>query len=124
MIGQDHPTHASGEHRFAPRRRRGLHPRNVWTPITFKIEGFFRLSGESERYRRRPSQRRALCRPRSAIDEDDRPTTVLVAEDELLIAMHLEHRLARHGYLVPPAVASVADGLAFLRAARPDLAML
>jgi DNA-binding NtrC family response regulator len=54
----------------------------------------------------------------------DGPATVLVAEDELLIALDLEHRLVRHGYLVPQAVASVAAGLAFLRAVRPDLAVL
>jgi two-component system, response regulator PdtaR len=50
--------------------------------------------------------------------------TVLVAEDELLIALDLEHRLVRHGYLVPQAVASVAAGLTFLRSVRPDVAVL
>jgi DNA-binding response OmpR family regulator len=48
----------------------------------------------------------------------------LIAEDEWLIAADLEHHLRGRGCEVVEHVNSVADGLAALRARRPDLVLL
>jgi DNA-binding response OmpR family regulator len=50
--------------------------------------------------------------------------SVLVVEDESLIAMLIEDHLADLGYDVAPAVSTVAEALAALDSRKPDLALL
>ena len=49
---------------------------------------------------------------------------VLVVEDEILIAMDLEHLLQRHGWHVLGPAATVAEALRLLAGEQPDVALL
>ena len=55
---------------------------------------------------------------------DHTSTTVLIVEDELLIATTLEMMLSDRGYRVIEPVATVEDALAVLEKVRPDVALL
>jgi DNA-binding response OmpR family regulator len=50
--------------------------------------------------------------------------TILIVEDELLIAMDLEIILQRHGWVVLGPAATVAEALRLLRTTLPSLAIL
>ena len=49
---------------------------------------------------------------------------VLVVEDELLIAMHLEHLLEQHGWRVLGPATTIAEALRLLAGQMPDVALL
>jgi two-component SAPR family response regulator len=53
-----------------------------------------------------------------------RSLTVLVVEDEIMIAMELEMTLERHGWCVLGPASSVKEALRLLENARPDVALL
>ena len=55
---------------------------------------------------------------------DHEPATVLIVEDELMIATTLEMMLSDRGYRVIDPVATVEDALAALETVRPDVALL
>ncbi|GDX79906.1 hypothetical protein LBMAG42_17170 [Deltaproteobacteria bacterium] len=52
------------------------------------------------------------------------PATVLVVEDERLVALDLQRSLTRFGYRVPITVASAADAVAVCQGSRPALALV
>jgi CheY-like chemotaxis protein len=51
-------------------------------------------------------------------------TTILIVEDESIVAMDLQSRLTAMGYAVAGVAASGADALAKITAARPDLILM
>lgn len=55
---------------------------------------------------------------------DHESTTVLIVEDELMIATTLEMMLSDRGYRVVDPVSTVEDALAVLETVRPDVALL
>jgi DNA-binding response OmpR family regulator len=55
---------------------------------------------------------------------DHESTTVLIVEDELMIATTLEMMLSDRGYRVIDPVSTVEDALAVLETVRPDVALL
>jgi DNA-binding response OmpR family regulator len=55
---------------------------------------------------------------------DHEPKTVLIVEDELMIATTLEMMLSDRGYRVVEPVSTVEDALAVLESVRPDVALL
>jgi CheY-like chemotaxis protein len=55
---------------------------------------------------------------------DHHSPTVLIVEDELLIATTLEMMLSDRGYRVVEPVSTVEDALAALETVRPDVALL
>lgn len=54
----------------------------------------------------------------------DRPARILVVEDEAIIAMEVESRLAGMGYEVVGCAASAEQALAIARANKPDLTLM
>ena len=64
----------------------------------------------------------------TAVDSDQstppRGLTVLVVEDEIMIAMDLEMTLERHGWRVLGPAMSVKEALRLLETERPDVALL
>jgi len=58
------------------------------------------------------------------VAHDREPATVLIVEDELMIATTLEMMLSDRGYRVVDPVSTVEDALAALEKVRPDVALL
>ena len=58
------------------------------------------------------------------VDPPDKPTSILVVEDEFLIFMEMEAILVSHGFEVVGPVATVARALDLLERERPNAAVL
>ncbi|WCT72367.1 response regulator [Sphingomonas naphthae] len=65
----------------------------------------------------------ALFGKRKPRPEKDLPTTILIVEDEPLVAFDNEHFLRDAGYLVAATVDNAADAIASVQASPPDLVL-